>query len=181
MRYCSLPCPSGPASAGTTSDSPPKHHTTVRLMKVKLPVEGGIVLCHALQVTHQLEHRGIAHLNTIKLWGGMKVKLPVVLSIVLCHALQITHQLQHNQVAHIKTSLNSKRGTDRSYFSCGKDALRLFTDVKYEYKYGPQENTPPPPPDDRKKSPHMDVWSTFYFKGRLVYVDPLKVLVQSKL
>jgi hypothetical protein len=59
--------PSGHASAGTPSDSPPKHHTTVRLMKVKLPVVGGIVLCHALQIPHQLEHCGIAHLNTIQL------------------------------------------------------------------------------------------------------------------
>jgi hypothetical protein len=59
----------------------------------------------------------------------MKVKLPVVGGIVLCHALQIMHQLEHNQIAHIKTSLNTQRGTDRSYFSCGKDALRLFTDV----------------------------------------------------
>jgi hypothetical protein len=53
-RHCSQPCPSGHASAGTPWDSPPKHHTTVRLMKVKLPVVGGIVLCHALQVAHQL-------------------------------------------------------------------------------------------------------------------------------
>jgi hypothetical protein len=47
-----MPCPSGPASAGTPLDSPPKHHTTVRLMKVKLPVVDSIVLCHALQVVH---------------------------------------------------------------------------------------------------------------------------------
>jgi hypothetical protein len=36
-------------------------------MKVKLPVVGGIVLRHALQVTRQLEHRWIAHLNIIQL------------------------------------------------------------------------------------------------------------------
>jgi hypothetical protein len=36
-------------------------------MKVKLPVVGGIVLCHALKVGHQLEHRRIALLNTIQL------------------------------------------------------------------------------------------------------------------
>jgi hypothetical protein len=36
-------------------------------MKVKLPVVGGIVLCHALQVVHQLEHRRIANINTIQL------------------------------------------------------------------------------------------------------------------
>jgi hypothetical protein len=36
-------------------------------MKMKLPVGLGIVLCHALQVTHQLEHCQIAHLNTIQL------------------------------------------------------------------------------------------------------------------
>jgi hypothetical protein len=60
-QHCSLPCPSGRASL---SDSTPKPHTTVRLMKVKLPVVGGIVLCHALQDAH---HCGIAHLNPIQL------------------------------------------------------------------------------------------------------------------
>jgi hypothetical protein len=66
-QHCYPPCPTGHASAGTPSGSPPKHHTNVRLMKVKLPVGRGIVLCHALQVPHQLEHRPMAHLNTIQM------------------------------------------------------------------------------------------------------------------
>ncbi len=73
-------------------------------MKEKLPVVCGIVLCHAVQVVHQLEHCWIAHLDTICTTVRlMKVNLPVVGGFVLCHALQVTHQLEHHRIAHRNT------------------------------------------------------------------------------
>jgi hypothetical protein len=70
-------------------------------MKVKLPVAGGVVLCHARSASAGTPSDSPPKQHkTVRL---MKVKLPVVGGIVLCHALQVAHQLEHCQIDHLNT------------------------------------------------------------------------------